>query len=131
MIVLLPHEIQGLAKLEEELTNDTLDEVIESLSKLYAGKVEVSLPRFKFTQGFHLNNILAKMGATDMFSKFDADFKGIAPAHVKLYVSHVIHKAFVESLILGGGVVSMFHLICPRLKFIKIKFSFLVKNIWK
>ena len=49
MIVLLPHEIQGLAKLEEELTNDTLDEVIESLSKVYAGKVEVSLPRFKFT----------------------------------------------------------------------------------
>lgn len=96
MIVLLPHEIQGLAKLEEELTNDKLDEVIESLSKVYPEEVEVSLPRFKFTQEFHLNNILAKMGATDMFSEFDADFTGIAPAHAKLYVSHVIHKAFVE-----------------------------------
>ncbi|XP_068686314.1 leukocyte elastase inhibitor-like [Montipora foliosa] len=96
MIVLLPHEIQGLAKLEEELTNDKLDEVIESLSKVYPEKVEVSLPRFKFTQEFHLNDILSKMGATDMFSEFDADFTGITAAHEKLCVSDVIHKAFVE-----------------------------------
>ena len=95
MIVLLPHEIQGLPKLEEELTDDKLDEVIESLSKVYPEKVEVSLPRFKFTQEFHLNNILAKMGATDMFSDSDADFTGITAAY-GLYVSRVIHKAFVD-----------------------------------
>ena len=36
------------------------------------------------------------MGATDIISELHADFTGIAPAWVKLYVSHVIHKAFVE-----------------------------------
>jgi len=51
--------------------------------------------KFKVTQQFLLNDILAKMGAEDMFSEF-ADFAGITPGSEKLYVFHIIHKAFVE-----------------------------------
>ncbi|KAL9964173.1 hypothetical protein ACROYT_G027766 [Oculina patagonica] len=68
----------------------------EDLSMSHPHKVEVSLPRFKLTQQFKLNQILANMGATDMFSEFEADFSGMYPGPEKLYVSLVIHKAFVE-----------------------------------
>ena len=96
MVVLLPHDTHGLAKVEEGLTHDKLHKAIESVSQSRPHKVEVSLPRFKLTQQFLLNNILAKMGATDMFSEFNADFSGITPGPEKIYVSVVIHKAFVE-----------------------------------
>lgn len=95
MIILLPHEVDGLVKLEEDLTYDKLQRAIESVSEEVERVVKVSLPRFKVTQQFLLNDILAKMGAEDMFSEF-ADFAGITPGSEKLYVSHVIHKAFVE-----------------------------------
>ena len=96
MIILLPHEVDGLVKLEEDLTYDKLQSAIESVSEKFQREVKVSLPRFKLTQQFLLKNILAKMGAKDMFSEFDADFTGITPGPEKLYVSHVIHRAFVE-----------------------------------
>lgn len=95
MIILLPHKVDGLVKLEEDLTYDKLQRAIESVTEKSERVVKVSLPRFKVTQQFLLNDILAKMGAEDMFSKF-ADFAGITPGSEKLYVSHVIHKAFVE-----------------------------------
>lgn len=96
MVLLLPHDINGLAKLEEGLTHYNLHKALQSVTKSRPHKVEVSLPRFRLTQQFLLNNVLEKMGATDMFSEFKADFSGISLGLEKLYVSHVIHKAFVE-----------------------------------
>ena len=95
MVILLPHDTYGLAKVEESLTHERLQKVLACMSG--PQKVKVSLPRFKLTQQFLLNNILAKMGATDMFDESKADFSGIcAGPESWLYVSHVIHKAFVE-----------------------------------
>ena len=96
MVILLPHDTHGLGKLEEGLTHDKLQKALESVAQSRPHKVEVSLPRFKLTQQFLLNDILANMGATDMFNEFKADFSGITPGPEKIYVSHVIHKAFVE-----------------------------------
>ncbi len=96
MVILLPHDTHGLAKLEEDLTHDKLQKALALVSQSHPHKVEVSLPRFKLTQQFKLNQILANMGATDMFSEFEADFSGMYPGPEKLYVSLVIHKAFVE-----------------------------------
>lgn len=96
MVILLPHNTHGLAKLEEDLTHDKLHKAFQRVAKSHPHKVEVSLPKFKLTQQFLLNNILEKMGATDMFNEFKADFTGITPGPEKIYVSHVIHKAFVE-----------------------------------
>ena len=97
MLIFLPHDLNGLAKLEESLTHEKLQEVFKFVSQSQPQKVEVSLPRFKLTQQFLLNEILAGMGVTDMFNEFKADFSGITPGPEKpVYVSHVIHKAFVE-----------------------------------
>ena len=96
MVILLPRNTYGLAKLEESLTHESLQQALASVSEAYAEKVKVSLPRFKLTQQFKLKEILIKMGVTDMFSEFDADFSGIIRGPEKLYVSHVVHKAFVE-----------------------------------
>ena len=97
MLIFLPHDLNGLAKLEESLTHEKLQEAFKFVSQSQPQKVEVSLPRFKLTQQFLLNEILAGMGVTDMFNEFKADFSGITPGPEKpVYVSHVIHKAFVE-----------------------------------
>lgn len=96
MVILLSHDTYGLAKLEENLTHERLQQALASVSRAHPEKVEVSLPRFKLTEQFKLNDILANMGATDMFDEFKADFSGMTPGPEKLHVSNVIHKAFVE-----------------------------------
>ena len=96
MVIMLPHDTHGLGKLEQDLTHDRLQKALGSVSQSHPHKVEVSLPRFMLTQQFALNEIIANMGATDMFNELKADFSGMSPGPEKLYVSHVIHKAFVE-----------------------------------
>ena len=96
MVILLPHDTYGLAKLEESLTHERLQQALASVSRVHPEKVEVSLPRFKLTQQLKLNYILASMGATDMFDELEADFSGVTPGPEKLHVSNVIHNAFVE-----------------------------------
>ena len=93
MVIFLPNETQGLAKLEKKMTCDNLR---ESLSLLDASvdEVDVFLPKFKLTQQFDLNDILSKMGAKEMFIPCKADLSGISDA--PLFVSKVVHKAFVE-----------------------------------
>ena len=93
MVIYLPKEINGLAKLEEKISYDSLQ---KSLSLLDASKkeVEVFLPKFKLTQQFVLNDILSKMGAEEIFIPGKADLSGITAA--PLFVSKVVHKAFVE-----------------------------------
>ena len=97
MVILLPHDTHhGLGKLEQDLTHDKLQAALALVSQSHPHKVEVSLPRFKLTQQFALNEILANMGATDMFNELKADFSVMASGPERLHVSHVIHKAFVE-----------------------------------
>ena len=96
MVILLPHDTHGLAKLEESLTHERLQQALASVSQSQPQKVEVTLPKFKLTQQFKLNDVLANMGATDMFDELKADFSGMTPGPEKLHVSHVVHKAFVE-----------------------------------
>ena len=96
MLIFLPHDIYGLAKLKESLIHEKLQKAFKFVSQSQPHKVEVSLPRFKLTQQFLLNEILAGKGATEMFSEYEADFSGITAGPERIYVSRVIHKAFVE-----------------------------------
>ena len=93
MLILLPQDKYGLASVEASLTHDKLQKAIALTQVQPSGEVKVYLPRFKMTQQFELNELLAKMGVTDMFNANKADFTGISPG---LFVTHVIHKAFVE-----------------------------------
>jgi serine protease inhibitor len=91
MIILLPNQIDGLADMEKSLTIEKLNEWSESLRKQ---EVIVYLPKFKITTDFELSEYLKKMGMPDAFSLPPADFSGIT-GDKSLYISNVIHKAFV------------------------------------
>ena len=92
MIVLLPRAADGLATLEESLTPDRLD---TWLADLQSHRVDVALPRFKIEARFELRGVLPAMGMPDAFDRDRADFSGMTGGR-DLYISAVIHKAFVE-----------------------------------
>ena len=54
------------------------------------------LPRFKATCEFRLDKALAALGMTDAFDSGKADFTGMGGRKGDLYISAVVHKAFVE-----------------------------------
>jgi serpin B len=56
--------------------------------------VQVSFPRFKFTQSFSLGEKLKALGMKDAFSLQTANFSGMTTTE-KLCISDVIHKSFV------------------------------------
>ena len=91
MVVLLPKEMDGLKALESSLNQKQLD---GWMAQAEGEKVNVFLPKFKLTQQFALSRTLTAMGMTDAFSP-SADFSGMDGAK-DLYISAVIHKAFVD-----------------------------------
>ena len=92
MVILLPKPGYELAELESMLS----PELVQSwLSDLSMEKVEVFLPRFKLEERFVLNRELQRLGMVDAFDEVRADFSGMTPGP-QLYISTVIHKAFVE-----------------------------------
>jgi serpin B len=91
MVVLLPKTIDGLGELEKTLTAQSLDTL---LAKGRQQQVQVTFPKFKFTQEFELNKKLAALGMPLAFSD-KADFSGM-DGRKDLYISNVIHKAFVD-----------------------------------
>lgn len=92
MLVLLPKEIEGLPALEEKLTAENLRQWTTGLRRQ---RVIVYLPRFKMTSQFGLNDALQAMGMTLAFDDLKADFSRMSPGE-GLYISAVVHKAFVD-----------------------------------
>lgn len=95
MVVFLPKEIDGLAELERNLTNENVKNWIDILSNSYESEVLVSLPKFKTTCEFELSKVLDDMGMSSAFSLPPANFSGMTGAK-DLFISKVIHKAFVD-----------------------------------
>ncbi len=96
MVVLLPRVTgddyaQALAKLEVALTPDKLDAWVKTL---HEQEVAVYLPRFRTTLKFRLDKQLQALGMRDAFA-MSADFSGMN-GRKDLYISAVLHKAFVE-----------------------------------
>jgi serpin B len=91
MIILLPKEANGLTGFEKSLTAENLSQWLAALHKR---KVIVSVPKFKMTSEFSLADVLKQMGMEDAFSG-KADFSGMT-GKKDLYISAVIHKAFVD-----------------------------------
>jgi serpin B len=96
MVVILPNDIEGLSKLEEKLSYDALQTAVTSVTKAHPLEVELSMPKFSMTRQFELKDILRLLGMEEMFDAVKADFTGINTGPEKLYVSKVIHKAFVD-----------------------------------
>lgn len=92
MIILMPKKADGLADLEKRLTAIQLK---TWLNKLRDHLVQITLPKFKVTAEFHLNSVLKQLGMKDAFERQKADFSGMTTRE-KLFISHVVHKAFVD-----------------------------------
>jgi serpin B len=92
ILVLLPDEIEGLSALEAKLTTDNLSRWQSGLRKQ---EVRVFLPRFKLTSQFQLAEVLRAMGMSRVFTPGEADLSGMS-SEQELFVSAVIHKAFVD-----------------------------------
>jgi serpin B len=91
MILFLPHKVDGLADFEKQLSAAKL---LAWLAKLADHQVQVSLPKFKLTATFQLNEVLEDLGMSDAFSA-KADFSGMS-SRDKLFISAVVHKAFID-----------------------------------
>lgn len=98
MFILLPEESTDgrnpLLKLQKELTLEKLNEWTDRNNMDTGSDVIVHLPKFKLEEDYVLNETLAQMGMTDVFSD-KADLSGMT-GQGGLYLSTVAHKAFVE-----------------------------------
>lgn len=92
MLVLLPREIDGLRRVESQLSMENLDKWLAALRRQ---KVLVFLPKFKTAGRLSLGGTLSSMGMVDAFSDNKADFAGMAGPPGWLYLGAVIHQAFV------------------------------------
>ncbi|WP_299239228.1 serpin family protein [Sulfurihydrogenibium sp.] len=92
MVIILP-KVGKFKTVENMMDEKKLQEWLKNAMKT---EVKVYIPRFKFTQGFNLSNVLSDMGMKDAFSPGAADFSGINGEKNDLYITSVIHKAFVE-----------------------------------
>ena len=94
MLVLLPKQTDGLKSVENNLSLENL-RILKG--RMAPTKILVHIPKFEITSTFFLADTLASMGMVDAFSRKDANFRGIAVRQDQpLYLSSVIHKAFVE-----------------------------------
>ena len=100
MLIIAPNDPGQLAAVEGKLTPENLAAWI---AKLNQRKVHVLLPKFKVETDYSFGNTLKKMGMTQAFADprkpNGAVFDGMSHAtdpNNKLYISKVIHKAFVE-----------------------------------
>ena len=92
MVVLLPKQADGLVKLESRLSSENMQTWLKGMR---SREVRVFLPRFTLTSQFRLRETLESLGMTLAFAPGQADFSGIS-SEQDLYISAVIHKAFVD-----------------------------------
>jgi len=90
MTILVPDE-GGFADFEPALDAAKLEEI---LGAMQPASVQLGLPKFTFESQFSLPEQLSALGMTDAFQPFVADFSGMT-GNRDLYISDVIHKAFV------------------------------------
>lgn len=88
MLVILPNENDGLAVVENMLSLELVDELID---KLHSRKVMAVLPKFELSYELPLKDTLVAMGMTNVFGM--GDFSGIAEG---LTLGGAVHEAFVQ-----------------------------------
>jgi serpin B len=91
MVILLPAS-GNFPAFEEGLTSGQVGGTIRHLEYV---KVSLTMPQFEFDSEFSLEDTLSAMGMKDAFSPVYADFSGMTDDR-ELYISHVVHKAFVS-----------------------------------
>jgi serpin B len=101
MVLIAPNDPSGLAAIEKKLDADKLAGWVGKLAKR---KVHVFLPKFKMETDYKLHESLPSMGMVRAFADprdlvNGADFTGMCASddpRLRLYITKVLHKAFVE-----------------------------------
>lgn len=88
MFVIVPNEINGLKKIEDNFHKVDFSKLNKSMRSM-----DLILPKFKFESSFDLGDVMKKMGLKDAFED-NADFSGISDSPLK--ISKIIQKAFIE-----------------------------------
>jgi serpin B len=91
MVVLLPAEGQFEA-FEDAIDNEAF---LDVLGRLQWTRLDLTMPKFKMETSFSLNDALAAMGMVQAFDPGRADLSGMDGTR-NLYITDVVHKAFVE-----------------------------------
>lgn len=92
MVIVLPNERDGLAGVEAKLADMNLSELGKNMHEI---EVEVTIPKFKLEETLDLIETLQEMGIKDLFTEGVSNLSGMARDRA-LFVSKVIHKAFLE-----------------------------------
>jgi len=90
MLVIVPDE-NCFFEVEDRLGNDLIEEITGNLAD---ADLYLSMPRFETVYAFQLEDVLSEMGMVSAFGT-TADFSGM-DGTLSLYISSVIHKAFVS-----------------------------------
>ncbi len=89
MLVLLPKD-GDMKSLENSITSENLSKWKKNISNQ---RVDIYIPKFKFETKYFMKNTLSEMGMPTAFK--GADFSGMT-GNKDLYISQVIHQAFVD-----------------------------------
>ena len=92
MVVLLPNPGVTPGEVVGGLDADAWEDLVSGLVEV---KLEVRLPKFSFAFEQELRDVLSRMGMEVAFDPAQADFSRINPER-DLFISRVIHKAFVD-----------------------------------
>lgn len=98
MVVLVPDEVEGLAKLEASLSQQAVDDWVVQMKW---HDLELALPKIEMKSHFNLVPVFKSLGIERAFDPGSADFSGI---HVpdpmidgdNLYIDLAIHEAIVK-----------------------------------
>jgi len=92
MMIFLPKEGSNLSEIINNMDNNSYSEIIDKMTKR---EVDIYLPKFTIkTPLYKLNDYLINLGMPTAFSGF-ANFSGLDGIG-GLFISHVLHKAFIE-----------------------------------
>jgi serpin B len=91
MVILVP-DPERFQEVEKMLDNQEMQDMMDSLQPV---ELALSLPKFRFESSFGLADQLSALGMPDAFDRLHADFSGMT-GQPDLYISSVVHKAFVS-----------------------------------
>lgn len=94
MLVALPHTQDGLAAVEKKLNAETIAQWTSQAKP--TNDLQVYLPKFKIETSYKLNDTLVSMGMPDAFDGTKADFTAMHSSPERLFISIVVHKAYVD-----------------------------------
>lgn len=135
MVVVLPVERFGLASLEENLSNESLQKYLRELDDTWPFEIGIQMPRFELEEELDLKSTLQSLGIIDAFEAGRADLSKMNGTK-GLSVSKVRHKAFVKvseegteaAAATGVGIVETTSVSIPKVIIADQPFLFLIRH---